>query len=276
MSDVKEEKADAASRASFYAALGGVLAGRGLSLESFCSTDDVVTHRLLKEYGAMFVAEGVLLPPVCAFTTDEEVVSFQREATWRAADFGGVRIELQPAALDALLRAREEARAAGLDITPRDGAEAGRRSFDDSLRLWASRCEPAIDHWCAQGRLTFEQAGDLRELPLREQVAAVLELEEQGLFFSKDFSKSILYSVAAPGASQHLAMLAFDAVEFRDERVRRMLSRHGWFQTVQSDLPHFTFLGLAESELPARGLRAIETCGQVFWIPDTEEIVRQG
>ncbi|HWS55608.1 MAG TPA: hypothetical protein VN228_15825, partial [Pyrinomonadaceae bacterium] len=101
-----------------------------------------------------------------------------------------------------------------------------------------------------------------------EQVAAVLELERDGMYFSTDFSKSILHSVAAPGASQHLAMLAFDVAEFRDARVRRLLERHGWFQTVLSDLPHFTYLGLPEEELPARGLRRVVMHEQAFWVPD--------
>jgi len=42
----------------------------------------------------------------------------------------------------------------------------------------------------------------------------------------------------------------------------------GWFQTVLSDLPHFTFLGLEEAELPSRGLKPVEVNGQTFWIPD--------
>jgi hypothetical protein len=95
-----------------------------------------------------------------------------------------------------------------------------------------------------------------------------LELERAGLFFSKDLSKSILRSVAAPGASQHLAMLAFDATEFQDARVRDVLARHGWFQTVLSDLPHFTYLGLEERDLASRGLRRVEEFGQTFWVPD--------
>ncbi len=225
---------------------------------------------MLEEYGAMFVAEGVRVPPVCIFRDAAQVHEFQREATWRAAVFGGANVELQPAALDALVAAREEARALGLSITPRGGSEAGRRNFDDSLRLWHSRCDPALEHWCARGELTTEEAERLRGLGMCEQVAAVLELEERGVFFSKDLTKSILYSVAAPGSSQHLAMLAFDVTEFREAGVRESLARHGWFQTVRSDLPHFTFLGLPEQDLPARGLRRVESDGQVFWIPNTE------
>src|SRR5205085_2267606 len=127
--------------------------------------------------------------PVCLFESEEEVTSFQREAGWRAEDLSGATVELQPAAMGALLRAREDVRAYGLDITPRGGSEAGRRSFADSLRLWRSRFEPALAH-------------------------------------------------------------------------------HGWFQTVLSDLPHFTYLGLDERHLPARGLRRVEAGGQSFWIPN--------
>jgi hypothetical protein len=35
-----------------------------------------------------------------------------------------------------------------------------------------------------------------------------------------------------------------------------------------SDLPHFTYLGLRERDLPARGLRRVESAGQTFWVPD--------
>lgn len=266
------ESTEAVGRNSaFYAALGRVLGRRGVSLESFCPPEDAVARRVLEEYGSMFVAENVRTPPVVVFRDAAEVLAFQLEATWRAGVFGGTIIELQPSALDALSAARDEARELGLDITPRGGAEAARRGFEDSLRLWRSRCDPALEHWHARGRLTTEEAERVRCLELREQVAAVLELEGRGVFFSKDLSKSILYSVAAPGASQHLSMLAFDAAEFRDARVRQLLARRGWFQTVLSDLPHFTYLGLQEDELPARGLRAVETDGQVFWIPDTEK-----
>jgi hypothetical protein len=63
-------------------------------------------------------------------------------------------------------------------------------------------------------------------------------------------------------------MLALDVNEFLEPRVREILAQHGWFQTVLSDLPHFTFLGLPEAELPQRGLKRVDVDGQAFWIPD--------
>ena len=257
--------------ASFDEALDTALARRGAAAAGLCGERDAVARRILLEYGAVFMAgEQVLPPPVCIFESAAEVAVFQAEAETLAAEVGGVTVELQPAAMRALLAARAEALAEGLDITPRDGAEAARRNYQDTLRLWNSRLLPALEHWRLQGRLSAEEAVRLRALPVRRQVGAVLELEGRGIFFSKDFSKSILHSVAAPGASQHLAMLAFDANEYADEGVRRILARHGWFRTVRNDHPHFTYLGLPETRLPARGLKKITAAGGEFWVPNLE------
>ncbi len=252
----------------FYAALRRTLARRGLSLAGVCALDDPVVRRLLTDYGAMFVAaESVLVPPVCMFHSAAEVEDFQQRAAPHAALINDETVELQAAALTTLLAARREAQAAGFDITPRGGAEAARRTYADTLRLWASRVEPALAHWLAQGCVTAAEVARVHALAPEAQTEAVLALEARGLFCSKDFAKSILYSVAAPGASQHLALIAFDAVEFTNADVRAILARHGWFQTVRSDLPHFTFLGVREKELPDLGLRRLTEHGQTFWLP---------
>ena len=264
-----KQTSPAAHQSPFYLALERALEHRGTTIEAICPPDDQVAQRVLHDYGAMFVgSENILPPPVCVFASEDQVSRFQKAAGRAAATIGDAVIELQPAAMTAFLKARAAARAAGLDISPRDGAEAARRSYADTVRLWNSRFLPALDHWTGLERLATEIAARLRALPVVQQVPEVLELEKTGIFFSKCLSKSVLYSIAAPGTSQHIAMLAFDANEFQDERVRELLARHGWFQTVLSDLPHFTFLGLAEDELPARGLKRVEVGGQEFWIPD--------
>jgi hypothetical protein len=256
--------------ANFDEALSTALARRGAAARVACDGRDPVARRILNEYGAVFFASGgATPPPVCIFNGAEEVESFQRAATVSAQEMGGVLIELQPAAMRALLAARAEAQVEGLDITPRDGSESARRGYADTVRLWNSRLLPALEYWRAQGRLTVEEAARIRQLPVREQVGAVLELERGGVYFSKDFSKSILYSVAAPGASQHLSLLAFDAAEYTDQRVRQVLARHGWFRTVRSDCPHFTYHGLSESRLPAHGLKKLETRDGEFWVPNS-------
>jgi hypothetical protein len=253
----------------FYRVLVQSLEKRNLSLDDICPANDLVARRVLADYGSMFVSsEEVIPPPFCVFADEDEVARFQEQAGHTSATIGDAQIELQPAAMRALLSARERARMEALEITPRDGAEAARRSYADTRRLWDTRFLPGLDHWTTQGRLSHEQADWLRSLPIQRQVAEVLELEKSGIFFSKDLSKSILYSIAAPGTSQHIAMVAFDANEFQEARVREILAFHGWFQTVLSDRPHFTYLGLEESELSQRGLKSAEVDGQKFWIPD--------
>ena len=265
------ELTEATEPAPFYDALQKALKKRKITLETICPPGNPVSRRILEEYGALYVADKkVKPPPVCVFTNEEQVTKFQEDAGYEAEMIGFDEVELQPEALKQLRKAREEAQKEGLDITPRDGAEAGRRNYEDSLRLWNSRFEPALEYWLSQGRLTTDQVNRLRNLPLLQQIAEVLELEKTGIYFSKDLSKSILYSIAAPGTSQHIAMLAFDVNEFENPRVREIMGKHGWFQTVLSDLPHFTFLGLKEKDLPKRGLRSVEVNGQVFWIPNVE------
>ena len=257
----------------FYEALAKALKKRKIKIDSVCPPSDPVARRILEEYGAIYLADKkVTPPPVCIFTNEEQVTRFQDAAGSEVEVFGYDEIELQPEALKKLKKAREEAQKEGLDITPRDGAEAARRNYEDSVRLWNSRFEPALDYWLSQGRLTQEQVTRLRNLPLSQQIAEVLELEKIGIYFSKDLSKSILYSIAAPGASQHIAMLAFDVNEFENPRVREIMAKHGWFQTVLSDLPHFTFLGLKEKDLPKHGLRSLVINGQVFWIPNVSAV----
>jgi len=255
--------------APFYEALRKALKKRKLKIDSICPPTDVVARRILEEYGAIFLAvKKVTPPPVCVFTAEEQVTRFQEAAGFTTETIADAEIELQPEAMKALLKARAEAQEENLEVTPRGGAEAARRNYEDTLRLWDTRFLPALEYWLGQGRITAEQVLRLRNLPLHDQIAEVLELEKSGLFFSKDLSKSILYSIAAPGTSQHVAMLALDVTEFDNPRVREILAKHGWFQTVLSDLPHFTFLGLKQKDLPKCGLKSVEADGQIFWIPN--------
>lgn len=239
----------------------------GIDPASAIDGSNSVESRILEEYGAIFLTRAVP-PPKVMFTSEGEVSGFQSKAGVESANLGGTNIELQPTAMAALKKASEEASAKGLSITPRDGAEAGRRTYSKTLDLWNSRFFKALDHWRSKGRLTGEQVSRLKDLPIKQQVSEVLELEKSGIFFNTFFNNSILYSVAAPGTSQHLSMLAFDATEFQNAEVRKILAANGWFRTVQNDEPHFTYLGLAEAELPGYGLKKVSKNGGEYWIPD--------
>ncbi len=239
----------------------------GYQLTDVVDETNSVERRLLHEYGAVFLSKAVP-PPKVMFTGEDEVSGFQAKAGISSVNLSGITVELQPEAARALLAASAEAKSAGLSITPRDREDSGRRSFAHTAALWNGRVENGCDHWLKKGRLSPEKVAGLKRLPVKQQVAEVLKLENQGIYFSTNFDKSILYSVAAPGTSQHLSMLAFDAKEFGNKKIREIMARHGWFRTVQSDAPHFTYLGYQEADLPSLGLKEVSSGDGEFWIPN--------
>ncbi len=265
--DTGVETTGGAVSGGFRANFEANLKRNGLERSSVVNEDSPVEARILREYGAVFLTTEK--PPVkVMFTSDQEANAFQSMAGIKSGNFSGVTIELQPKAMDAMMKAVAEAGKQGLSISPRDGAEAGRRNYAKTLDLWNSRFLKACDHWKSKGRLTSDQVSKLKGLPIKEQVNEVLELEKSGIYFNTFFNNSILYSVAAPGTSQHISMLAFDVEEFKNPAVRRILADNGWFRTVQNDEPHFTYLGLNEADLPSYGLKKVTKDGGEYWIPD--------
>ncbi len=234
----------------------------------FVLGEDAAQQKLFREYGAVFVARGGVVPPEkVVFENEADVAEFQSRIDIGIAEIGGLELELQDAAMSGLLNAVDEAKRVGLSLLPRGPDSAG-RNYDDTVELWKSRVDPALDHWRRLGRITPEIVDAIRKLSPYEQVAKVFELEENEIYFAKDLSKSIIYSVAPPGASQHLSLLAFDVAEHENHEVRLILAEHFWYQTVVSDLPHFTFLGVPESDLDGLGLRIVENEGREFRVPN--------
>lgn len=210
-------------------------------LNKICPVDsDATAKRIFSEYGAIFAAEkAVKLPFKCIFSDEAEMQDYQVRANPQSAQIEGILIILQKPALEALLRAEQDAAQKNLRISPR-GTLAAKRLFAQTLTLWNSRFNPALAFWVGQKKISASEADKVRKSNVVEQVAQVLEWENKGWFFGKGTSKSILLSVAAPGASQHNFMLALDVEQFASREVRKILADNGWFQTVKSDLPHFT------------------------------------
>jgi hypothetical protein len=229
-----------------------------------------VEARLLAEYGAIFLTSATP-PPSIIFRNSAEVEQFQSTLQTRVTRLGEFDIELQADAMDALTAAAGELIASGATLTPR-AADSARRSYDDTVGLWNRNVGRGLEHWVELGRVTADRADSIRQLSPVDQVEVILKMEdEEQIYFGTFFDRSILYSVAAPGASQHLSLLAFDAAEFQDEMVERTLARFGWHRTVVYDFPHFTFLGHAEESLHALGLRQVarDFNGRSyrFWVP---------
>jgi|SRR5436853_2444783 len=228
-------------------------------------------RRLLVEYGSVFVTRATA-PPFVIFPNEETVQRFQASLAISRRPIGDYEFELQSDAMESLVRTVREAERLGFSITGRSG-DSGRRSYADTAKLWERNVDKGLHHWVGLGRMSPDEAANVLGLSLSDQVGAILKLEdERQLYFSTYFDKSILQSVAAPGASQHLSMLAFDVAEYENPAVARVLALHGWHRTVVSDLPHFTYLGYSADDLPALGLRRVENeyagSAYSFWIPD--------
>lgn len=247
------------------------LGNKKQKLSEVCPIDsNIVAKRVFKDYGAMFVSvDSVKFPSKCVFSTEDEVLSFQNTVKASTKTINGVSVTLQEAAMKALNSAIAEAAKAGLKITPRGGS-ASKRSFADTARIWNSRFEPGLKHWTAKGKISAAAGESARRMDIIDQVAQVMRWEEQQLWFSTRFNYSIFSSVAAPGTSQHLSMIAFDVAEFGNKDVKAILNKHGWFQTIIDDLPHFTYIGRSENDLPKFGLVKTTRDGVAFWIPNFE------
>lgn len=236
--------------------------------ERFVIPRDEVGKLILREYGALYVARNGAVPPSQVVFRDEaEVAEFQNSVETASHNFHGTVIELQSAAMRALLDAADDGRTHGIAISPR-GTRAGRRHYALTADLWTERVNAGMRHWVAIHKISPADAKRIESLAAFDQVPEILALEARKLFFAKDLTRSILCSAAPPGASQHLSMLAVDIDENADPGVRSALAKHGWFQTVPSDLPHFTYLGVKEDELPSLGLTAVRQANRTFWVPD--------
>lgn len=269
------DAADAASRfprTAFHRAFCAALQRRGIDPESVCDPTRPAELRILTEYGAIFVAAlAAAVPPRCIFADEAAVTQFQAAAQARSASVGRTPVVLQAAALVAFRAACAEAKQAGLVISLKGGAKASRRSLADTEDVWKRYIDEGLRNWVKAGRLSRDEASRLRNLPSAAQAAAILGLEAQGLYFGLAQRKTILSSAAIPGTSQHLSLLALDIVEYAQPEVRRILAKHGWYQTVLDDFPHFTWLGVAEERLPGLGLYPVRSQRQTFWLPDLRE-----
>lgn len=241
----------------------------------FVKPTERIGNLIMAEYGAVYVSKGgVYVGDRIGFPDENAVQQFQSSAKFTSGIVGGRSIELQKPAMDALQNAMNDLRAARLSITPRSTNPA-RRSYQQTVANWRKNVNAGLAHWGGKGRISAVERTRLQSMDLNAQIIEILSLEQdRQLYFSTWFNKSIIYSVAPPGMSQHNLMLALDIVEFGNPRVREILARHGWHRTIPSDEPHFTFLGMTtERELTAAGLKRKlvkpnDATNAGFWVPN--------
>lgn len=171
---------------------------------------------LLRQYGAIFVTPDPLitLPPVVYFPSEQQTKAFQNSLNLGRVN--GTNCYLQKSAVDALNRARSQARIGFKSGNP--GADC-LRTFSTHSRFWRK----------------YTNSGTLARVRRGEETA-------------------ILSVVAPPGSSQHLWGLAVD-LRVANYRQREILNSNGWFQTVVNDVPHWTYLGASKSSLLQLGFK---------------------
>lgn len=103
---------------------------------------------LLREYGAVFLARNGAVPPKKVVFTDEaDVAAFQSTLHRSTAAIGGTNVELQTAAMTALIQARTEAQQSGLSISPR--SRLGPSGLQPDSFAVGKPCESGV---CSLGR----------------------------------------------------------------------------------------------------------------------------
>ena len=185
-------------------------------------------YTLLRTYGAVFVNQdvGIKLPQKDIFANEQETQQFQATLTMAHVD-NTDDCYLQKSAADALNKARIQEH-----IPLKSGYGSGdcTRTFNTNLRFWYKYANNQI--------LTKVQQGK--------------EIKILGL-------------VAPPGTSQHLWGLAID-LRVGTKEQRKALNQNGWFQTVENDVPHWTYVGLPEENLPLFGFNKQVIRGITYWI----------
>ncbi|MFN6527041.1 D-alanyl-D-alanine carboxypeptidase family protein [Nostoc sp. ChiSLP03a] len=183
---------------------------------------------LLRSYGAVFVNPdiGIKLPSKNIFVNEQETQEFQATLTMGHID-GTNDCYLQKSAADALNKARVQQQ-----IPLKSGYGSGdcTRTFNTNLRFWHKYANDRVLAKVQQGKET-----------------------------------KILGLVAPPGTSQHLWGLAID-LRVGSKEQRKALNQNGWFQTVENDVPHWTYVGLSEDNLSLYGFKKQAIRGITYWI----------
>ena len=193
----------------YLASLNAALSSRGIPAGGFCDLGDATERRILKEYGAVFLANSaVKIPSRFMFDNPDETDKFQSSVQSSAQIIGGTRVTLQAAAMEDLLKAVAAAKAQKqpLTISPNGPEkEASRRTYEETVRLWNDRITTGINHWKSHAnrkgrKLTNDEGSKLASLSGLTQVKEVVRLEAEGFLFSTYKDKTIFASVAAPGS----------------------------------------------------------------------------
>jgi hypothetical protein len=189
---------------------------------------DTFEYTLLRAYGAIFINQepGIKLPPKVILADEPETQAFQSSLIMSLVT-GTQDCYLQKSAADAFNQARKLQ-----NIPLKSGYGTGdcTRTFTTNLNFWHKYANNQTLAQVQQGKET-----------------------------------RILGTVAPPGTSQHLWGLAID-LRISTPAQRQALNQNGWFQTVENDVPHWTYIGWSEDNLLKFGLKNKVVRGISYWV----------
>lgn len=191
-------------------------------------TPGTFEYILLRQYGAAFISinSNIKLPPKVIFANDQETKTYQATLAMGAVN-SGRNCYLQKGAADALNNSMKQVK---FSLKSGYGASDCTRNYETNLRFWRKYASNNTLEQVKQGKET-----------------------------------AILSVVAPPGTSQHLWGLAVD-LRVSTQAHRQALNQNGWFQTVENDVPHWTYLGVAEDSLSQWGFQKKMVRGIVYWL----------
>jgi len=183
---------------------------------------------LLRAYGAAFVDQDpeIKLPRTVVFANEQETEEFQATLTLEKVN-NTIECYLQKSAAAALNRTRSQV---PISLKSGYGASDCTRTFETNLRFWRKYANDK----------TLEKVREGKET-------------------------AILGLVAPPGASQHLWGLAVD-LQLTNPVQKQALNRNGWFQTVENDVPHWTYIGQPQEKLVEFGLKNKVVRRITYWL----------
>ncbi|WP_017654341.1 D-alanyl-D-alanine carboxypeptidase family protein [Fortiea contorta] len=183
---------------------------------------------LLRAYGAVFVNSEpeIKLPQKVILANEQETEAFQSTLNMTKVN-GGHDCYLQQPAAAAFNKALLQ-----INIPLKSGYGSGdcTRTFATNLRFWQK----------------YTNSHTLEKVRLGKETA-------------------ILGTVAPPGTSQHLWGLAIDLRPL-NQKQKQALNQNNWFQTVENDFPHWTYVGLSEEKLPLFGFQKKLVGGITYWL----------
>ncbi len=154
-------------------------------------------------------------------------------------------------------------------------ADWAKRTYENTLVNWKSRLDKMPDKNLLEEltldlpNLTDTEKKKRINLTIGKELEAANQRKANPVYFGSN-NKPIMRSVAIPGASQHLLLIAFD-LDIINAKIIKILNDSGWYQTVPDDDRHFTYLGYGcERDLKKNGLKKVTRTGSAysFWIPN--------